>query len=122
MVCGCRPSTSFRWNSLEIVSRAEQYGSVSRPAPSIHTMKACHPHRAESHLVRTEKQNEDLVQSLSKDFEDDPVRLWEPNIFGKESLTELVNDGLQNKLLHMPQEAGVVCRGDAGTGHQRGLY
>ena len=44
------------------------------------------------------------MQSLLKDFEDDPVRLWESNIFGK-SLHELVNDGLQNKLLHMPQEA-----------------
>ena len=44
------------------------------------------------------------MQSLLKDFEDDPVRLGESNIFGK-SLPELVNDGLQNKLLHMPQEA-----------------
>ena len=44
------------------------------------------------------------MQSLLKDFEDDPVRLRESNIFGK-SLHELVNDGLQNKLLHMPQEA-----------------
>ncbi|WP_444269154.1 sporulation stage IV protein A, partial [Faecalibacterium sp.] len=37
-------------------------------------------------------------------FEDDPVRLWESTNFGK-SLHELVNDGVQNKLLHMPQEA-----------------
>ena len=36
--------------------------------------------------------------------EADPEKLWESNIFGK-SLHELVNEGLQNKLLHMPQEA-----------------
>ena len=35
---------------------------------------------------------------------DDPEKLWESNIFGK-SLHELVNEGLQSKLLHMPQEA-----------------
>ena len=44
------------------------------------------------------------MQSLLADFADDPVQLWESNIFGK-SLHELVNDGLQNKLLHIPQEA-----------------
>ena len=52
----------------------------------------------------TEKQSEDLVRSLLADFADDPVKLWQSNIFGK-SLHELVNDGLQNKLLHIPQEA-----------------
>ena len=78
-------------------------------------------HTELSPIVGTEKQSEDLVQSLLKDFEDDPVRLWESNIFGK-SLHELVNDGLQNKLLHMPQEARGPFAGDAGTGHQRGLY
>ena len=35
-----------------------------------------------------------MVQSLLADFADDPVQLWESNIFGK-SLHELVNDGLQ---------------------------
>ena len=43
-------------------------------------------------------------RSLLAGFEDDPEKLWESNIFGK-SLHELVNEGLQNKLLHMPQEA-----------------
>ena len=52
----------------------------------------------------TEKQSEDLARSLLAGFEDDPEKLWESNIFGK-SLHELVNAGLQNKLLHMPQEA-----------------
>ena len=33
-----------------------------------------------------------------------PCRIWESNIFGK-SLHELVNEGLQNKLMHMPQSA-----------------
>ena len=72
-------------------------------APSIQMMKAT-IHTELSPIVGTEKQSKDLVQSLLADFADDPVQLWESNIFGK-SLHELVNDGLQNKLLHIPQEA-----------------
>ncbi len=45
-----------------------------------------------------------LPAVLLAGFEDDPEKLWESNIFGK-SLHELVNEGLHNKLLHMPQEA-----------------
>ena len=88
----------------EIVRQGGRYGvRLEASAPSIHMMKAVILTEL-SPIVGTEKQSEDLVQSLLKDFEDDPVRLWESNIFGK-SLHELVNDGLQNKLLHMPQEA-----------------
>ena len=88
----------------QIVRQGTNYG-VRREAcaPSIQMMKAT-IHTEISPIVGTEKQSEDLVQSLLGDFESDPERLWESNIFGK-SLHELVNEGLQNKLLHMPQEA-----------------
>ena len=76
---------------------------VHQDGRSIQMMKAT-IHTELSPIVGTEKQSEDLVQSLLADFADDPVQLWESNIFGK-SLHELVNDGLQNKLLHIPQEA-----------------
>ena len=72
-------------------------------APSIHMMKAM-IHTEISPIVGTEKQSEDLVQSLLGDFESDPVRLWESNIFGK-SLHELVNEGMHNKLYRMPEDA-----------------
>ena len=39
-----------------------------------------------------------------KDFEEDPIKIWNSNIFGK-SLHELVNEGLQAKLMKMPEEA-----------------
>mgnify|MGYP000982562755 CR=1 FL=1 len=38
------------------------------------------------------------------EFETDPKKIWESNIFGK-SLHELVNEGLQNKLYRMPEDA-----------------
>ena len=55
-------------------------------------------------IVGTEKQSEELVTSLLSDFEAEPLKIWQSNIIGK-SLHELVNEGLQNKLLNMPPEA-----------------
>ncbi|MEG2698047.1 MAG: stage IV sporulation protein A, partial [Ruthenibacterium sp.] len=52
----------------------------------------------------SERQSEELVKSLLSDFESDPLKIWQSNIFGK-SLHELVNEGLQNKLMNMPAEA-----------------
>ena len=70
---------------------------------TIHMMRAVI--RTElSPIVGSERQSEELVESLLSGFEADPVKIWESNIFGK-SLHELVNEGPQAKLLHMPQEA-----------------
>ncbi|PYG89748.1 stage IV sporulation protein A [Ruminiclostridium sufflavum DSM 19573] len=55
-------------------------------------------------MVGTEKQSEELVTYLLKEFENDTAKLWESNIFGK-SLHELVQEGLQNKLFRMPEDA-----------------
>ena len=88
----------------EIIRQGGRYGvRLEASAPSIHMLKAV-IHTEITPIVGTEKQSEALVQSLLGAFASDPERLWESNIFGK-SLHELVNEGLQNKLLHMPQEA-----------------
>lgn len=55
-------------------------------------------------IVGTEKQSEELVQDLLKQFEENPKDIWHSNIFGK-SLHELVNDGLHNKLYKMSDDA-----------------
>jgi len=57
-----------------------------------------------SPIVGSEKQSEELVNYLLKEFESDPIKIWESNIFGK-NLHELVNEGLQNKLARMPEDA-----------------
>ena len=41
---------------------------------------------------------------MLKEFDEDPTKIWESNIFGK-SLHELVNEGLHNKLYRMPAAA-----------------
>ena len=61
-------------------------------------------HTEISPIVGTEKQSEDLVRSLLADFADDPVKLWQSNIFGR-SFHEIVGDDLQAKLRRMPQDS-----------------
>jgi len=55
-------------------------------------------------IVGSEQQSEELVSYLLNEFEEDPTKIWESNIFGK-SLNELVNEGLHNKLYRMPEDA-----------------
>lgn len=88
----------------EIIRQGGRYGVRLRAsAPSIHMMKT-EIHTEVAPIVGSEKQSEELVLSLMQDFDEAPLRIWDSNIFGK-SLHELVNEGLHNKLLHMPQEA-----------------
>ena len=88
----------------EIVKQGGRYGVRLRAsAPSIHMM--CANIRTEvSPIVGTERQSEELVHYLLNEFENDPAKIWESNIFGK-SLHDLVNEGLNNKLSHMPAES-----------------
>ena len=90
----------------EIVHQDGRYGVRLRAsAPSINLFRTTITTEV-SPIVGSERQSEDLVKSLLADFETDPSQIWNSNIFGK-SLHELVNEGLQNKLLHMPQDARV---------------
>ena len=57
-----------------------------------------------SPIVGSEKQSDDMVKFLLKEFEEDPKKIWQSNMFGK-SLHELINEGLNAKLAHMPYEA-----------------
>ncbi len=88
----------------EIVKQGSKYGvKLKAKAPSIHMIKI-NTETEVSPIVGSEKQSEELVKYLLSEFESDPRKIWESNIFGK-SLHELVNEGLQNKLAKMPEEA-----------------
>ena len=88
----------------EIVKQGNKYGvKLKASAPSIHMIRADIETEV-SPIVGSEKQSEDLVKYLLSEFETDPKKIWESNIFGK-SLHELVNEGLHNKLYRMPDEA-----------------
>lgn len=88
----------------EMVKQGSRYGvKLKATAPSIHLIKADIETEV-SPIVGSEKQSEELVNYLLSEFESDPKKIWESNIFGK-SLHELVNEGLQNKLARMPEDA-----------------
>ena len=55
-------------------------------------------------IVGSKQQSQELVSYLLKEFEENPAKIWESNIFGK-SVHELVNEGLHNKLYRMPEDA-----------------
>lgn len=88
----------------EIVKQGGKYGvRLKASAPSIHMMKADIVTEVNP-IVGSEKQSEELVMYLMNEFNDDPTRIWNSNIFGK-SLHDLVNEGLHNKLYKMPVDA-----------------
>ena len=90
----------------EIMKQGGRYGvRLKASAPSIHLMKANIATEV-SPIVGSEKQSEDLVLSLMNEFKEDPLKIWDSNIFGK-SLNELVTEGLHAKLAKLPDEARI---------------
>ncbi|MBQ3378736.1 MAG: stage IV sporulation protein A [Clostridia bacterium] len=87
-----------------IVKQGGRYGVKLRAsAPSIHMIRADIQTEV-SPVVGSEKQSQELVNYLLSEFETDPSKIWDSNIFGK-SLHDLVNEGLNNKLYKMPAPA-----------------
>lgn len=88
----------------EIVKQGGRYGVRLRAsAPSIHMMKA-NIQTEVSPIMGTEKQSEEMVDYLLRQFEGDTNRIWDSNIFGR-SFYELVGEDLQTKLKRMPEDA-----------------
>ncbi len=88
----------------KIIKQSGKYGIKLRAsAPSIHMMRI-ETQTEVTPIVGSEQQSEELVSYLLKEFEENPEKIWESNIFGK-SVHELVNEGLHNKLYRMPADA-----------------
>ena len=88
----------------KIIKQSGKYGiKLQASAPSIHMMKI-NTKTQVTPIVGSEQQSQELVSYLMKEFEEDPVKIWDSNIFGK-SVHELVNEGLHNKLYRMPTDA-----------------
>ncbi len=88
----------------EIMKQGGKYGvRLKAHAPSIHMIK-CNTYTEVAPIVGSESQSEELVMYLLKEFESNPNEIWDTEIFGK-SLNSLVNEGLNNKLYRMPEDA-----------------
>lgn len=88
----------------QIVKQSGGYGvKLCASAQSIHMIRA-NIETEINPIVGTEQQSEELIKYMLKEFEQEPGKIWESNVFGK-SLYELVNEGLHTKLEHMPEES-----------------
>ncbi len=87
----------------ELIRQGSRFGVRLRAsAPTLHFIRA-DIHTEVTPLIGTEQQCEELVRYLLNQFEDDPKRIWQSDIFGK-PLHELVREGIQSKLFRMPED------------------
>ena len=90
----------------ELIRQGSRFGVKLRAkAPSLHIIRADITTEI-TPIIGTEKQCEELVRYMLDEFEEDPTKIWDSNIFGK-SLHDLVREGIQNKLHRMPENAQV---------------
>lgn len=76
----------------EMVKQGTRFGvKLKAKAPSIHMIRADIETEV-SPIVGSEKQSEDLVNYLLSEFESDPKKIWESNIFGKTYMNLLMKD------------------------------
>ncbi len=91
----------------ELLKKGGAYGVKLRAgAPSIHMVRVDVDTEINP-MVGDEKQSQDLVSSLTRA---DPEKLWESHIFGK-SVYELLQEGLNAKLVRLPEDVRGKFRG-----------
>ena len=100
-----RPSLEeMRLEDPEIVKQGSRFGVKLRAsAPSLH-IRQVDINAEVSPIMGTEQQSEEMAKKMLGDFENNPKGIWKTDMFGK-SMHLLVNEGLNNKLQSMPEEA-----------------
>lgn len=97
-------ASELRLEEPEIIKNAGGYGvKLKASAESIHMIRA-NIETEINPIVGSEQQSEDLIKYVLNEFEEDPKKIWESNMFGK-SLYDLMNEGLHTKLANIPEES-----------------
>lgn len=98
------PLEDMTLDEPELIRQGSRFGvRLKATAPSIHMIRV----DVESEfapIIGTEKQSEELVRYLMQDFEENPIKIWESDIFGR-SLHSIVREGIQGKIAMMPDNA-----------------
>ena len=97
-------SEEMRLDEPRLVKQSGGYGvKVSARAESIHMIKT--GIKADlCPVIGSEEQSSEVVKFLTEEARENPDRLWEYNMFGR-SLYDMVSDGMNAKLSHMPEES-----------------
>ncbi len=103
-----QPATEdMKLEKPEIIRKGGAFGvKLKAGAPSIHMLRVDIDTEI-SPMVGDEKQSRDLIAHLTGE---DPEQLWQSNIFGK-SVYELIQDGLNTKLVQLPADVRGKFRG-----------
>ncbi|HHZ18808.1 MAG TPA: stage IV sporulation protein A [Acholeplasmataceae bacterium] len=93
----------------EVIKQGSRYGIRLRAvAPSIHMIKV-EVASAFEPIIGTEEQSKKLLDKLLSDYESNPEKIWESEIFGRK-LSEVVNDGIKAKIYLMPENVQYKLR------------
>lgn len=94
----------MKLDTPEIIKQSGRYGvKLKAVAPSIHMIKVDVESTFEP-IIGSEYQSKELIDYLMRDYDKDPLAIWDSEIFGR-SLSTIVNEGIQAKLSLMPENA-----------------
>ncbi|MBQ2924017.1 MAG: stage IV sporulation protein A, partial [Anaerotignum sp.] len=88
----------------EVFKQGSRYGiRLKAKGESIHLIRA-DVETEVSPIIGNEEQSREFIDHLIADYEEEPEKIWELNIFGR-TLSSMVSDGMQNKIYRMPEDA-----------------
>ena len=89
-----------------MIKQGSSYGiKIKASAPSIHLIRVSIETEI-SPIVGSADQSQEIVRYMLDEYDQDPKKLWESNVFGK-SVYELISDSLHSKLDHISPESRV---------------
>ena len=87
----------------ELVKQGAHYGvRMKAVAPSLHMIRVDIQTEVNP-IIGSQKQSEELVEHLKREFETNREGIWDTEIFGK-TLNDLVREGVSGKLARMPED------------------
>lgn len=90
----------------EVFKQGSRYGIKLRAkGESLHLIKA-DVETEVSPIIGNEEQSREFIDHLISDYEEEPEKIWDLNIFGR-TLSAMVSDGMQNKIYRMPEDAQI---------------
>lgn len=96
--------SDFEIDEPELVRQGSKFGvKIKASAPSLHILRVDVSTEV-TPLVGTEEQSRELVSDLAMQIQESPEAIWQTNVLGK-SLSELIGDNINSKIIMMPVDA-----------------
>lgn len=93
----------------EMYKQGSRYGiKIRAKGKSVHMIRADIAAEV-SPIIGDEQQTKDYLENLKEDYKNDPEKVWNMNIFGR-NLETLVNDSVQGRLYRMNEDAQMKLR------------